>query len=271
MMAGFFLQQRQAELVEWMDRDDCDPELLRNTYRFFPVINRFISRWKSVYNQFIRPQLQPHRNYRLLDVGSGGGDITRNIWRWAKNDGFKLEVTGIDPDPRALEFAQAIPVPDSGSAGLHFLKTDTSELIKSGIRYDFVICNHVLHHLPVEKTSSFLNDLANLAEIRVICSDIERSTAGFILFSVATLPLFPKSYIRKDGLISIRKSFRQRELQTIMPAGWTVIRQFPFRLLAVRDMESDPLHPQPARGTESDPLPPQAARGTGSHPHTPKR
>lgn len=255
MKTDFFLQYRQAELVEWMDRDDCDPEMLRNTYRFFPVINRFISRWKSVYNQFIRPKLQPDRKYRLLDVGSGGGDITRNIWLWAKNDGFELEVTGIDPDPRALEFALGIPLPESASTGLQFLKTDTSKLLKSGIRYDFVVCNHVLHHLPEESTSAFLNDLANLATIRVICSDIERSATGFLLFSIATLPVFPKSYIRKDGLISIRKSFRYRELQTILPAGWAVIRQFPFRLLAVRDMEPKP-HQLPA------------SREPEPHPHT---
>ncbi len=244
-----FLPDRQPDLIEWMDRADCDPVKLHNTYRYFPVINRLISRWRAVYRHFIRPHLVHGTVFRLLDVGSGGGDIAKNIHRWALHDGFRLDVTGIDPDPRALEFAHAAEdqsISNGGStdvakghnpdtSGLRFLQTDTARLRKKGETYDFVICNHVLHHLPETDIAAFLEDLAALAGFRVICSDIERSAVGYVLFSVATWPLFPNSYIRADGLISIKKSFRPQELREILPDEWRVVRQFPYRLLAVLD------------------------------------
>ncbi len=260
------LRSRRSDLIEWMDRPDCDPVRLHNTYRYFPVINRLISRWRGVYRRFIRPRLEPGITFRLLDVGSGGGDITKNIHKWAKQDGFLLDVTGIDPDARALEYAMAVlkktgAVDDTDNddthndharnydtqhvdaAGLRFLQTDTATLRKQGKTFDFVICNHVLHHLPENDIFDFLDDLSALASSRVICSDIERSSVGYALFSIATWPLFPNSYIRADGLISIRKSFRPGELRRILPVEWRLIRQFPFRLLAVLDHASDTEHP----------------------------
>ena len=228
-----FLSHRQSHLVEWMDRPDCDKQMLHNTYRYFPVVNRLISRWNSVYLQQIRPCLTHGTRYRLLDVGCGGGDITKNIWVRAKKEGFLLDVTGIDPDPRAIEYARAMQPGDSSD--FRFLKTDTSKLRTEGNTYDFVICNHVLHHLSDDGVKGFLDDLSALALRRIICSDIERSTVGYALFSVFTLPFFPKSFIRADGLISIKKSFRPHELRDLLPDEWRVIRQFPFRLLAVLD------------------------------------
>ncbi|MFO8030384.1 MAG: methyltransferase domain-containing protein [Cyclonatronaceae bacterium] len=227
-----FLAERRTGLVEWMDRSDCDPVRLHNTYRYFPVINALISRWDAIYRRLIRPGLRHGIRYRLLDVGSGGGDIARNLHRRARRDGFQLDVTGIDPDPRALKYARS---GTDSEPGLRFLQTDTTRVREKGDTYDIVVCNHVLHHLPDENIPGFLDDLAALARHRVICSDIERSAIGYALFSVATWPLFPNSFIRADGLISIRKSFHKEELQSIAPSGWRVFRQFPFRLLALYD------------------------------------
>jgi 2-polyprenyl-3-methyl-5-hydroxy-6-metoxy-1,4-benzoquinol methylase len=226
---------RNSGLVEWMDRPDCDPVKLRNTYRFFPVINGLISRWNTVYRCHIRPYLDKTRRYTLLDVGSGGGDITRSIHKWATRDGFLLDVTGIDPDPRAHEYATGVEGTRCDS--LQFFKTDTGRLCREGRTFDFVICNHVLHHLSDDDLPGFLEDLEALADRRVVCSDIERSAIGYGLFSVATWPLFPNSFIRADGLISIRKSYRAGELRAAVPSGWDVIRQFPFRLLLILDKE----------------------------------
>lgn len=49
----------------------------------------------------MRRLLQPHAGERLLDVGCGTGHFTRQFAQ------LGLEVTGLDPDPAMLEFAQA--------------------------------------------------------------------------------------------------------------------------------------------------------------------
>ena len=245
--SGRFLSTRQSHLTEWMDLPDCPPDKLRNTYRQFPIVNRLISRWDAVYRKWIRPSLQPHRTFHLLDVGSGGGDITHRIWYLAARDGYRLKVTGIDPDPRAWSFATEMhagsatekggddvsPGRDKTANGLQFRQATTTSLIELGESFDFVICNHVLHHLMDVDIPPFMEELEQLAGIRVICSDIERSLTGYTLFSLATWPFFPGSFIRADGLISIRRSFTLNELCRMAPDRWKVTRMFPYRLVAI--------------------------------------
>jgi hypothetical protein len=51
---------------------------------------------------------------------------------------------------------------------------------------------------------------------------------------VATLPL-PASFIREDGLTSIRRSYTPAELTAAAPAGWRVEPGAPFhQILALR-------------------------------------
>ncbi len=267
-MAGS-LKYRQPGLTEWMDKPYCDPVLLHNTYRYFPAVNRLISRWRAVYRQFIRPELTYGKRFRLLDVGSGGGDITRNIWHWAGKDGYRLDVTGVDPDPRALAYARLFEKPgptDSNEGVLQFIQADTSSLIRDGESFDFVTCNHVLHHLPDDALHPFLHDLEQLATRRIICSDIQRSRIGYTLFSILTSPVFRDSFIRTDGLISIRKSFTRKELSDTIPSNWTVHAQLPFRLLAMYDVPAARNNIPPI--TDERTKPSTEAKSAGISPQT---
>ena len=62
-------------------------------------------------------------------------------------------------------------------------------------------------------------------------SDIARSRPAYLGFGVATWPFFRGSFIRADGLTSIRRSFTARELRMVLPGGWRVTREFPSRLV----------------------------------------
>lgn len=238
--APFFpppLTKRNNDLVEFMDRADCDPEQLQNTYRQFHVVNRLLSGWRKLYTSRIRPLLLSGHTTTLLDVGCGAGDITRSLFHWACKDGFRVDVTGIDPDSRAMAYIRAHfkEHVQQGSCSLAFEQRATTELLKAGQRFDIVVCNHVLHHIPSAQTAAFLHDLSALSTRRVICSDIRRSQTGYLLFSVATGLLFHHSFIRPDGLISIRRSYTAAELGSLADDGWKVQAKFPFRLIAQYD------------------------------------
>lgn len=97
--------QRDTIGIEEMDRPDCDPDLLERTYAQFPLVNRYVSGWRSVYLKLVRPALPRNRTATILDIGCGGGDIALALLRWAQADGYRVKVTGIDPDPRAHDFA----------------------------------------------------------------------------------------------------------------------------------------------------------------------
>lgn len=229
------LKNRNPDLIEWMDRQDCDIELLFNTYRQFKTINRLLSGWDKIYRHFIKPHLiYSSKPVSILDIGCGAGDILMYLRNLANKDGFRLNLTGIDPDPRAMEFVKH----QSFSDEIQFHPFRSNEMIKEGRRFDIVISNHLLHHLNSKEMSAIIKDAALLARKTVIFSDIERSDLGFAAFGLIAPLLFRKSYIVKDGLISIKKSYTKEELSHVFPYPWSIQRQFPFRLLAILTKKS---------------------------------
>lgn len=223
-----FLQQRNTDAREHMDDPNCDRDELFNTYRQFSLINALISRWKKIYAYEIRPCCpDPSKTYRLLDIGFGGGDLPIKISKWARRDGINLQITAIDSDSRAFEFVQRLEVPSS----ITFRQTSSAALLNEGVRFDFVISNHLMHHLQADDLQKMLTEAADLSMQKVLFNDIERSDLGYMLFNLLSRPIFRSSFITEDGLTSIRRSYTLPELSTIIPDAWTVTRIFPFRLL----------------------------------------
>ncbi|MDO9397717.1 MAG: class I SAM-dependent methyltransferase [Herbiconiux sp.] len=238
------LRKRAVDLPERMDDPDCDPVLLARTYEQFTAVNRLLSGWRGTYRRRIRPLLSADTPSTLLDIGCGGGDIARAIAGWAAADGLQLAVTGIDPDVRAIAAAGRAPNPH----GVTFLRADSSELVDRALRFDIVISNHVLHHLGAEQFTDLLIDCELLCRGLSIHSDLRRSRFAYLEFWLATLVLFRGSFVREDGLISIRRSYTTAELRVAARRDWVVESQAPFRNLlsyaasaAAKESESDPV------------------------------
>lgn len=226
-----FLSQRQPDLIEHMDRDDCNPFLLENTYRQFETINLLLSQWKRIYKSELRPLMQRSKNYSLLDIGFGGGDVSLKLAEWAEKDGISLNITAIETDLRAYTYVEKLDTPKS----VTFRHCSSTDLVNENVAFDFVISNHLLHHLNARQTKQILDEARKLATQKVIFNDIERSDIGYLLFSAFARLIFRKSFIVDDGLISIKKSYTKAELHETAPEGWKVRRLFPFRLLLKYD------------------------------------
>ncbi|GGE90090.1 methyltransferase domain-containing protein [Mycetocola zhadangensis] len=213
-----------------MDDPECDLPTLFRTYAQFPVINGIVAGWGITYRAEIRPRFTG-THHTLLDIGTGGGDVARALHRLARRDGVTLSVTAIDPDPRAAAYVRSLPTRE----GVTYRQCTSSELVSEGATFDFVVSNHVLHHLSAPELGAVLADSERLARRLVIHSDIRRTRLGYVLYGAVTAILFRRSFVREDGLISIRRSFLPSELRDILPRRWRVKSQPFFRTLSIFD------------------------------------
>lgn len=232
---SLFLRERDTTLKEFMDDPNCDPELLEATYSQFESVNKLLGGWNRIYEKYIRqPLIDAGKNASLLDIGCGGGDILRLLNSFCQQDNLNVQFTGIEPDSRAITYINKQDWPDYFS----FTQAYSGDLVQQEKSYTIVISNHLMHHLTPEELDQLCGDAENLASRRVIFSDIDRSDLGYIGFRVIAPLLFKNSFIVEDGIRSIRRSYQKKELQPALPNGWTVKRQFPFRLLAIHDGDS---------------------------------
>jgi 2-polyprenyl-3-methyl-5-hydroxy-6-metoxy-1,4-benzoquinol methylase len=223
------LRERAVDLDELMDDPECDLGALERTYARFDLVNRAVSGWRRVYRERLRPLAAHGRPLSVLDVGFGGGDVPVALARWAEADGLDVSITAIDPDDRAFAFASRRDAPPS----VRFRRAGSGELVEAGERFDVVLSNHVLHHLDPAALAAVVSDSERLARRLVVHNDIERHPLAYAGYAVGITPLAPGSFLRTDGLRSVRRSYTAAELRAALPTTWRVERQAPFRVLAL--------------------------------------
>lgn len=238
------LRRRNTTDAELMDDPDCDPVALARTYRLFAVINPLVSGWRGLYRHRLRHELRRAVGERghasILDLGSGGGDVTRWLATRARRDGLPVTVTGIDPDPRAHAYAtrDAARRPRAGQVDVVFECTSSAELVAQGRSFDVVVSNHVLHHLDDGAVRALLTDTRVLCRGLAVHNDLRRSRAAWLAWWVLTLPLAPtRTFARFDGLLSIRRSRTVAELAAlpgVQAQGWHAQRHGLFRTALAR-------------------------------------
>jgi 2-polyprenyl-3-methyl-5-hydroxy-6-metoxy-1,4-benzoquinol methylase len=228
------LRKRAAHLAELMDDPHCDAQTLINTYTQFETINRDLSQWPRIYRKHIRPVMrQQKRSYRLLDIGFGGGDVSIALAAWAEQDGFDLSVTGVEMDARSFDYVQK----KYPHTSVDFRLDSSRKLAQEGQKFDFVVSNHVLHHLSQDALKLILEDCEQLATHSVIFNDINRHAIAYYSYGLFLRPFYRKSFIIPDGLTSIRRSYTASELASVIPSSWRAEVMWPFRLLLRYDCQ----------------------------------
>jgi SAM-dependent methyltransferase len=191
---------------------------------------RFVNRWLGNRGRFLEailPYLRSSARPRLLDVGSGSGDVPVALRRAL---GGRLTAVGVDIK---LLHLQAAP------AELLRVVADAHRLPFSPGTFDVVTASLFLHHFDQSALPDLLRSLYALARRALVVNDLRRARVPYV-FGRAVFPFLFKSRVSvEDGLISIRSSFREPELRAAFAAAGVpsvrIERNWPYRLLAIAE------------------------------------
>ena len=194
----------------------------------FGIVNRIVSRPAAVYEEWVRPRLATTHAARLLDIGAGGGDLPRRSS--GSPSAMGCASSRRDRPRRARRPLRGAP----RRAEVPARVATTADLVAEGETFDVVWSNHVLHHLSSAEFEALLADTEQLVAPGGIGvhGDIERSRRlpGVLGGDALRMERARRSFIRPDGLTSIRRSHTAPELAAAIPHGWRVKRGFPSRL-----------------------------------------
>jgi ubiquinone/menaquinone biosynthesis C-methylase UbiE len=177
---------------------------------------------------FLYQALGKRKEFTLLDVGFGQGDMLRAIAYWAKKRGIKAQLIGVDLNPGSAPAARAVT---DVSAGIEFVTGDYRD---TNFGFDFIVSSLVAHHMEREELVAFLRFMDSQAGAGWFVNDLHRHALSYYGYPILAQLMGWHPIVRMDGQTSIARSFRPHEWSEMLAeagvTGACVERFFPFRL-----------------------------------------
>ncbi len=201
---------RRRAARELMDDPAVEEEDLRGALVQLDEINRVLGGRRPSLGGLERLTPVDRRELSLLDVGCGGGDVTRCIARWGRRRGVDIDITAIDVSDVCVRFAR------ERSAGLP-IRYETADLfdLPGDGAFDVVHASLALHHFDGEDAARALAKMFSLARLGVVINDLHRHAFAYHAIRALTAVRWRNRLVRHDGPISVLRGFSRRDLQEI--------------------------------------------------------
>ena len=213
---------------ELMDDPALDPATYHAVLHDLAAVNTVTLARRPTLD-FLTRAVGERREFSLLDVGFGDGDMLRAIARWARKHGKVARLVGIDLNPRS-RVAAAKRTPSD--LPVDYRTGDYADLAGEG--FDCIVSSLVAHHMTRAQLVAFLGFMDAEARAGWFVNDLHRH--GFAYYGYPLLAHLARWHpiVRHDGRMSIARSYRPEEWPPLLEdadvRSAKVARVFPFRL-----------------------------------------
>lgn len=186
---------------------DCSYEDFRDCLRSLEKINRWLLGYRPTLAWLERLPCGLRDPIHIVDVGSGGGDLLRQIARWARRRGIPVQLTGIDMNPYATRAAAESTPKELGITWV----TSDAMMYRPDKPIDIVVNSLMAHHLEDDGIIALLHWMEATARTGWFINDLERSERTYRMFRLAAEMLRWHRIVRHDGPASFRRAFRKED------------------------------------------------------------
>ena len=216
--------------TELLDDPAADPVAVRRSLGHIARANRWFGGVASLGWALgrVTRDVPPGSELRLLDLGTGAGDLPLAARRWGRRRGIRIVPAGLELSRVAAALARGAGVPT-------FVADATAPPVReSGI--DIVLVSQLAHHLSPDGVVSLFQAANRVTRGAVIVLDLRRAHFAGVAFRAGATLLGFDAVTRHDGLVSIRRGYTATELRALahragVPA--TVSRRPGYRLVAM--------------------------------------
>ena len=202
------------DLPELMD-GECSYEEFRGCLRSLEQVNRWLLGYRPTLAWLERLPRELHEPVHIVDVGSGGGDLLRQIAGWARRRGIAVQLTGIDLNPYAAWAAvQSTPK----ELGISWVTGDAL-VYRPEKPIDIVVSSLMAHHLEDDEIIALLRWMQATAQIGWFINDLERSEWACRTFEWVAQAVRWHRFVRHDGPVSFRRAFLEEDWVRLLAAA----------------------------------------------------
>ncbi len=200
-----------------LDGPTLDPHELATNLRELALLNR-LPGGTSASLAAVAALADGRRDLKILDAGTGGGDIALAMARRGRRRGAagRWRVTAVDHGPEILADA-ARRIGDHPDVEL--MEADARRLPLADGSVDIAHASLLLHHLDPPEAVATLRELRRVARLGVVVNDLRRSVLAYAMTAASVLTLARGRYTRHDGLASARRAYTLGELDELLASA----------------------------------------------------
>jgi 2-polyprenyl-3-methyl-5-hydroxy-6-metoxy-1,4-benzoquinol methylase len=201
------------QLPELMD-GYCSYENFRSCLRSLEQVNRWLLGYRPTMAWLKRLPHGLRDPVHIIDVGSGGGDLLRQIAGWARRRGTAVQLTGIDLNPYGARAAAEFTPKELAIAWV----TGDALVYQPVKPVDIVVSSLMAHHLEDEEIIALLRWM-EAAQLGWFINDLERSEWSCRMFRWLGGMVKWHRFVRHDGPVSFRRAFREEDWVRLLAAA----------------------------------------------------
>jgi 2-polyprenyl-3-methyl-5-hydroxy-6-metoxy-1,4-benzoquinol methylase len=206
------LKQRSTQ-PELMDTERVGFDEFHSCLRDLEIINRFTLAYRPTLS-WLKRQMADVRctDIAIFDIGSGGGDMLRRIWKWARRRRIRTELTGIDINDwskRSAELATPSDWP---------IRYETADIftLDPDRRADFIISSLFTHHLSDKELVRFIGWMDRHARHGWFINDLHRHFLPRAIIHHAVRMLRFNRLIIHDAPLSVARAFTRADWKGLL-------------------------------------------------------
>lgn len=206
-------------LPERMDAPGCDPERLSEALDTLERVNRWLGGARLAVSETLRAA--PPGHVRILDVGSGAGDIAVRLARRLERERRRGSFVLADLHAETLRLSRRrLARGDRGSDRFRFVRLDGVRLPFRTDAFDVALCSATLHHLETEEAVALLGELDRVSRVGWVVTDLLRTPLAYLGVRLLSATVWRRRpFPRQDGPASVLRAFTVPEARELLRAA----------------------------------------------------
>ena len=193
---------------EILDDPETPEDIRAHAMRDVAKSNRLFGGTRAVLRELRRISGDLSPRIRLIDVGTGLGDIPAAARKALARRGVDVEAIGVDASESLLLTARHVL---QGT-----IAADARRLPIADGAADVVTCSQVLHHFFDDDLRTLIAEMHRVSKGWVIIGDLQRSWLAAGGFWLASSALRFHEVTRVDGMTSVLRGFQADELAQLV-------------------------------------------------------
>jgi 2-polyprenyl-3-methyl-5-hydroxy-6-metoxy-1,4-benzoquinol methylase len=203
--------KHRTDKSEIMDDFNLEGDVLRNALNKIAKINRFLG-GNQLTLQGVKKlisKVPKSDQITIVDVGCGNGDMLRKLADYGFENKLNFQLIGVDANRYTINYAREL---SSKYSNIKYYCEDIFSDSFKEIKCDIILCTLTLHHFKNKEIIDLLAVFNVNSRLGIVVNDLQRSAIAYRLFQVLCVVFKLENMPCKDGLTSILRGFKKREL-----------------------------------------------------------